>query len=533
VYDQFLNYVSLEDSLFTLDIEKCLSRVLGAKDGLEGIVDRSVSGLFSVLMSFGGNAPIICLKEDEAGDSLVKNICSKLESRIKSHLINTKSPLSLDSSHTSSTSNAHQSRPLLLVLDRRVDLAAPLKHSSTYNALIDEILGLDANRVQIGSKSFDIDRRDWFWRENSNKSFPKVAEAVEVALKTYKQEYDRVLQTTPGMTEDLMRANGNSAIEASIESSLTPDQLKVAINVLPELTERKRLIDTHLQICTALLESLKSRDLGTLFNIEQEMISSSTSTGQATTASMTTAAWNSLLSTLKDAKIGNSQDKLRLLLIHILYNEGGGSQNGRFIQEALDVLKPTGSDLKAFQFVTQRLLEEDANLATNQFDFENKTLKTSNSSSKATSPGPLDQNSFAFGDFFTKLSTTTGNLVSSVKNLMPSGSGISESPLTRLIDSAYASAIVNTAPQLQQQLKFLDPRPVSSKSASSVSSSSFSIDHIILFVLGGAAYAEYDHLLEHFERSKNLQSLKFTLGVSEVLNPKKYLNQLSEKKLNQ
>ena len=522
-----MNYITLEDNLFTLEIPKLTGRLFSPNDASSlPVIENTASGIFSVLMSFGCCAPLICCPQGD-NNSFIKGVCGKLESRIKNHLINTKSPLSLSNPQAS----PNQPRPLLLVVDRRIDLAAPLKHSSAYNALIDEILGLNSNQIQITAtgKSFDIDKRDWFWRENSTKSFPKVAEAVESALKAYKTEYDRVLQTTPGMTEDLMKSAVNNTSENSNTTStstatsaaLTPEQLKIAINVLPELTERKRLIDTHLQISTALLDSIKTRDLGTLFSLEQDIV-----TGALTGSSNPNAILSSeeIISTLKNPKIGNSQDKLRLLLIYLIYGFRNHSNNLNFVQEALDILKPTGDDLKALQSVLTILSSENSILTPNLL-----TANSSSAGSKATSPIEQPATSIT-SDFFSRLSSTTNVLVSSVKNLMPAG-GNSESPLTKMVDSAYAQ-VTGRLQTLNTTVNCIDPRPSKSITATS-SGHSHSIDHVILFVIGGAAYSEYDHLLEHFNRNKALQNLKFTFGVTEILNPKKFLNQLSESQKNQ
>lgn len=503
-----MNYVTLEDNLFTLDIPKVIGKVLDFDEiSSTSIVENSVSGIFSVLMSFGCCAPIICTSSQQQKSGLSTLICGKLESKIRNHLINTKSPLSLSNPQAS----PNQPRPLLLVVDRRIDLAGPLKHSASYNALIDEILGINSNQVQIpGGKIFDIDRRDWFWRENSTKSFPKVAEAVETALKAYKTEYDRVLQTTPGMTEDLMKTAGDANTS---NNSLTPEQLKIAINVLPELTERKRLIDTHLQISTALLESIKTRDLGTLFNIEQEIVNTfvtGTNTGNPNN-------YNTILTTLKDPKIGNSNDKLRLLLIFLIYNYKN-LPNSNFIQEALDILRLNTEDLKTFQSVL-KILSSDSNCS-------DSFTSTENNSKSPKSPINTPVSNAAasnFGDLFNRISSTTNVLVSSVKNLIPTGTGNSESPLTKFIDSAY-SQVTGKLPSSSSQLTVIDPRPKTAQ----MNQNLHSIDHVIVFIVGGAAYSEYDHLLEHFEKSKTLQNLKFTFGVTEIINPKKFLNQLSQ-----
>ena len=501
--------------MFTLEIPKVMSSIFNPRD-ISAIVDGTASGIFSVLMSFGCCAPLICAPSFSENSDLIKSICVKLESRIKNHLINTKSPLSLGNPQAS----PNQPRPLLLLVDRRIDLAGPLKHSASYNALIDEILGLNSNQIQIpGGKSFDIDRRDWFWQENSTKSFPQVAEAVESSLKLYKTDYDRVLQTTPGMTEDLMKAAGDSGPAQS--STLTPEQLKIAINVLPELTERKRLIDTHLHISTALLDSVKTRDLGTLFNIEQEIIIAALS-APSTSSSLSST---SILTSLKDPKMGNPQDKLRLFLIYLIYNSKETAEFSNFIKEALEILKLTGDDLKSFQSVVNII----SGSSSNNNSKSNSPITTSPTTFSNNSISLSDYSS-TFSDLFNRISSTTNVLVSSVKSLIPNG-GISESPLTKFIDSAY-SEITGGASKVQignNSINFIDPRPLkqTANPTTLANSSNFSIDHLIIFVIGGAAYSEYDHLLDHFSKNKTLRNLKFTFGATEILNPKKFLSQLS------
>ena len=44
-------------------------------------------------------------------------------------------------------------RPLLVILDRNADLITPVQHTSTYQALIDDLLKHKANRVE-----FDVTR---------------------------------------------------------------------------------------------------------------------------------------------------------------------------------------------------------------------------------------------------------------------------------------------------------------------------------------------------------------------------------------
>ena len=45
--------------------------------------------------------------------------------------------------------NSDRPRPLLLIFDRTADIAPPLLHTSTYQALVDDLLDHHLNRVTI------------------------------------------------------------------------------------------------------------------------------------------------------------------------------------------------------------------------------------------------------------------------------------------------------------------------------------------------------------------------------------------------
>ena len=80
-----------------------------------------------------------------------------------------------------------------------------------------------------------------------------------------------------------------------------------AVNSLPQLLERKRLIDMHTNVATSILNHIKSRKLDTFFELEEKIMSKSTLD-------------KSLLDVLKDAAIGTPEDKMRLFIIYYICN---------------------------------------------------------------------------------------------------------------------------------------------------------------------------------------------------------------------
>jgi hypothetical protein len=96
-------------------------------------------------------------------------------------------------------------RPVLILLDRNFDLATPLHHTWTYQALIHDVFDLKLNRVDLetstqstGSsssaianqrKTYDLLNTDKLWKQQKGNPFPTVAESIQSELEKFKQ-YD-------------------------------------------------------------------------------------------------------------------------------------------------------------------------------------------------------------------------------------------------------------------------------------------------------------------------------------------------------
>lgn len=196
---------------------------------------------------------IITLKNGPA-----ENIALKLESKIRMHLMNAKNNLF--------ASNEITKRVLLVMVDRSFDYSAPLRHCWAYNSLVHDVIGINLNKIvfQIEGKQkvLDVDEKDWFWKENSMELFPAVAENIDKELNKYKSDMASI---------SLM----NQAESDSMG-------IKSALNAVPELTDKKRIIDTHMNMAMYLLDAIKERALDLFFEAEQnpsKMVSGSPKEG--------------------------------------------------------------------------------------------------------------------------------------------------------------------------------------------------------------------------------------------------------------
>lgn len=89
-----------------------------------------------------GNVPIIRSPKGNAAEMVAR----KLDKKLRENLFDARN--NLFQTDTQSR-NFNFQRPLLIVLDRNVDMATPLHHTWTYQALAHDLLNMALNRVVV------------------------------------------------------------------------------------------------------------------------------------------------------------------------------------------------------------------------------------------------------------------------------------------------------------------------------------------------------------------------------------------------
>ncbi|KAM9777764.1 sec1 family domain-containing protein 1 [Neosynchiropus ocellatus] len=491
VYDQYLNFITLEDDMFILchqNKELISYHAINRGDlqdtDMDMMMDTIVDSLFCFFVTLGA-VPIIRCPRGNAAEM----VAVKLDKKLRENLRDARN--SLFTGDNMAAGPFSFQRPLFVLADRNVDMATPLHHTWTYQALIHDVLEFHLNRVVMeegagadpppagarpkkkSRKTYDLTGADKFWQKHKGSPFPEVAESVQEELDSYRAQEDEVKRL-----KSIMGLEGEDEGAISMLSDNTA-KLTSAVSSLPELLEKKRLIDLHTNVATAVLDHIKSRKLDVYFEYEEKLMSKS-------------ALDKSLLDIITDPDAGTPEDKMRLFLIFYITSVQPPSESD--LEQYRAALLDAGCDLSPLNYIKQ--WKAFTKMAATPANYGNSGVK------------PM-------GLFSRVMNSGSQLVMEGVKNLVLKQHNL---PVTRILDNLME---MKSNPETDD-FRYFDPKMLRG-SESSIPRNKNPFQEAIVFVVGGGNYIEYQNLVD-FAKSKQKRVI---YGCSELFNASQFIKQLS------
>ncbi|KAG1692671.1 hypothetical protein DVH05_025149 [Phytophthora capsici] len=481
VYDQYTNFVSLEPSLFSLNLPESYRAYNDpnvADVQIEQSMNAIVKGLFSVLATSGIVPVIRCPNND--GPS--RMVAEQLSSTIREHL-NVRNGVFAES-------GSSFQRPVLIIMDRNEDIASSLYHPSTYQALVDDVLSIQMNRVKVTVKTsggddsavdgravertYDLDvTSDKFFETHAGSLFPDAIDANEEEMKQVTRKEEQIRAQTGG-SDALM--NGTKDLVA-------------AVDTLPALVEKKKMLEVHTNIFHAAFEGVTKRHIPSYSMLEQKLIDGS-HTDKA-----------EVLQLLSSTEMGTLADKMRLLMIYFLSSGASGPEMAEFenaYQQCATASEQPEAYMKAWKFLRKHSAFQRRASVGASLQAENGAGPDGGVSKfKGLAQGFLAQAAASF------------------RNFLPENKKLH---VTRVTD-----AICEMKPNTEDEsFLYLDPKI---KANGVVPRQRTPFRQVMVFMIGGGNYNEYQNLLAYAKGQQPPRSIWY--GCTELLNPEAFLNQLS------
>jgi len=489
VYDRYMSFVSLSPALFSLNLPAAYETIHSpsiADHAIQQYIERIVDGLLSALITARA-LPVIRCPPNEVAEMVSR----RLEERIRELLAKGSAAAELFSSGgvgSAALGEPVGQRPLLCVLDRDMDLVTMLNHTWTYQAMTHDVLGMRLNSLTVPvessadsaappkPKSYDVDENDSFWSAHAGDPFPSVADAVAAAIDEYNKKREE-MSTTKDSDDPTQ--------------SITKD-LASAFSALPEMREKKRIIDMHTNIATALMSEVNARELHRYYEMEDQFSSQSVSTSVS-----------QLEKLIAEQQKGTALDKTRALMVLYLTKPSIPSEQLKRLMEALEAANGDTSGISYLQHLTSIRSMMVPNLVSG----------TGPSGSSGSSLGG------AFGGLADRLRQGGEGLLaagmSNIKNILPSKK---ELIICQILESLMEQKV---APATENYL-YLDPKAASPALGSEAPRIRAPFRRAFAFVIGGGNYAEMQSLQEWAQA----HGRQVFYGSTDLVSPAQFVDEL-------
>jgi len=534
VHDQFVDFVCLENNLFSLNVPQsyCVYNNPGATErDMELAMGNIATGLFSVVATLGC-VPVIRCPRGGAPEMVARKLC-KL---IAEHPTLIRSKDGLHKSHN---------RPVLVIMDRNMDLITPVQHASTYQALVDDVLDHKANRVEFNvkqdanatagrgrappvvRKKLDIDPDiDPFYSQHKFNPFPEAIESNGAEL-----------QEVSAREQQIRSKTGGASAPAAVVSPGGGDstELATAVESLPVLLDRKKKLEVHTSILQAVMNEVAARDVPQFYELETSLATGSYKNDPS-------SAKKEVIELAADPSKGNVNDKVRLVIVYALSNGVGNTSDIDEVAQAMkESLETKGSTISADGAAGSAaaaegggshgtLTKEDRILLESglrAIDYLKKLrsmqmIPTMSSMMQTeVSGGTASSGSDMLSSFMARATNQATGLLAKATDKLGTMLGKTHKHRSTIAVENICEMRPNTE---DDEYLYLDPRVRGDVDVAALRNAARApVREAIAFMIGGGCYGEYQNLQMVANERRSV-----TYGSTEIVDPSTFLNHLAK-----
>ena len=309
--------------------------------------------------------------------------------------------------------------------------------------------------------------------------FPLVMQKASEFEKEYRASKEKIAKMSSGATDSA------SSQDRVVDQT---KELSSVVSSLPEFQKKKLLIDTHINTATAMLSQINQRKLDLYIQIEETITSRISSVDPET-----------LLALIRDHEKGTPTDKLRLFLIYFYETDSIPK----------DVMEAFETALLA------------AGVPENLAGIINHIRSVKTFSKKRTPMLPLPKpspNVATPGSLLARGYDQLAGMLSAGVQLINSG-GNKDFQVTRIVDAVLNSAEIDPS---FGSFVTIDPKAPTSHP---VILQPGQFRTVIVFIVGGGSYSEYQNLQSLAQRQPNPTTIIY--GSSDIYSPTAFIDQIS------
>lgn len=220
--------------------------------------------------------------------------------------------------------SVQRERGTLLILDRADDCLTPLVHDFTYQAMVNDLLPIDGDRITTQVESADdptkTEDKDVLLNENDQLWVELRGKHIAAVIETLSSRFREIMNSSTAST--FAKGKGNVSLS----------QMASALKALPEYKEVMSKLSQHLHIAHSCMDVLKKDSLMDLSELEQTLATGKDDDGRAAKIADLVDKAEEMIMNMKNVK-----DRLRLILIISISQGGLRTQDRRRLTNAAEL----------------------------------------------------------------------------------------------------------------------------------------------------------------------------------------------------